>query len=208
MATTRCCSGRCPQVNKFEQVSSGAQMSVAGGVPGLMSGGPKSDVQQGDLYSEIQGIMGNGYMGTPCEKTDACENITFPQLRWQAVMKLGRKSAATSRNDTEQCRIQNFLEGRAQPRRAGAHQIFTGRVCDSVNMGGVSASVHAGIPPQKQTPPWSRHPPPRRYPPWSRHPPRSRHPLESRLRHTVNERPVRILLECILVGIFFQKSAW
>ena len=86
--------------------------------------------------------------------------------------------------------------------------------------GGVSASVHAGILhppgvdtpleqtlPQKQTPPPSRHPtweqthtpgadPPRsRHPTWSRHPPPG-----SRLRHTVNERPVRILLECILVG--------
>ena len=41
---------------------------------------------------------------------------------------------------------------------------------------GVSASVHAGIPPRADTPPGSRHPP-----------------------RTVNERPVRILLECILV---------
>ena len=89
-----------------------------------MSGGPKPNVQQGDLYSEIQSIMGNGYMGIPCEETDTCENITFPQLRWQAAMKLGRKSGATSRNDTEQCRIQDFLEGRARTRRAGAHPIF------------------------------------------------------------------------------------
>ena len=41
-------------------------------------------------------------------------------------------------------------------------------------------------------------------PPGSRHPPRSRPPQEqtppgSRLQHTVYERPVRILLECILV---------
>ena len=76
-----------------------------------MSGGPKPNVQQGDLYSEIQSIMGNGYMGIPCEETDTCENITFPQLRWQAAMKLGRKSAATSRNDTEQCRIQTQKTG-------------------------------------------------------------------------------------------------
>ena len=100
--------------------------------------------------------------------------------------------------------------------------------------GGVSASVHAGIPPpgsrhpprtdtppradtqeqtppSEQTPPKSRHPPGSRHPLKTRHTPRSRHPPEqtppqeqtppspgSRLRHTVNERPVRIVLECIL----------
>ena len=45
--------------------------------------------------------------------------------------------------------------------------------------------------------------------PGSRHPPQGRHhtPLGSRLQHTVYERPVRILLECILVCnkiIFYQ----
>ena len=76
-------------------------------------------------------------------------------------------------------------------------------------------------PPLEQTPPWSRHPPwektPRRAdtPPGAdTHPreqtppadtPHVRHPLGQtphlgcRLRHTVNERPVRILLECVLV---------
>ena len=56
------------QVNTFEQVSSvGNQMSVAG---------------SGRLYREIQGIIGNGHMGTPFlnSMTDTCENITFPQL--------------------------------------------------------------------------------------------------------------------------------
>ena len=88
--------------------------------------------------------------------------------------------------------------------------------------GGVSASLHAGIlprtrPPPKQTPleqttprgrhpradtPCSRHsptradtPPPEQTSPLEQTPP----PVESRLWHTVNERPVRILLECILV---------
>ena len=46
--------------------------------------------------------------------------------------------------------------------------------------GGVSASVHAGLPPP---PPGSRDNPP-----------------GSRLQHTVNERRVSILLECILVS--------
>ena len=48
-------------------------------------------------------------------------------------------------------------------------------------------SVHAGIsPPAADTPPGAD-------------PPGSRHAPGSRLQHTVNERPVRILLECILV---------
>ena len=43
--------------------------------------------------------------------------------------------------------------------------------------------------------PHSRHPPSRHPQPWEQTPP----PPGSRLQHTVNERPVRILLECILV---------
>ena len=106
----------------------------------------------------------------------------------------------------------NSLHGTCSP----AELIFTGRnevvakvmfllVSVILLTGGVSASVHAGIP---HPPPQSRH---SQTPPGSRHPlvadtPRSRHPPPradtppgSRLRHTVNERPVRILLECILV---------
>ena len=56
-------------------------------------------------------------------------------------------------------------------------------------------------------PPRSRHPPgadpPRSRPHWNRPPPREQTPLPlSRLLYTVNERPVRILLECILVFQF------
>ena len=51
----------------------------------------------------------------------------------------------------------------------------------------------------KQTPPQCRHPR-NRHPPWEQTSPRTETPPpRSRLRHTVNERPVRILLECILV---------
>ena len=85
--------------------------------------------------------------------------------------------------------------------------------------GGVSAPLHAGIytprgrhppdadnpnkqTPRKQTPPRGRHPR-KQTPPWRQTPPSgSRHPPGSRhnpSQHTVNERPVRILLECILV---------
>ena len=61
-------------------------------------------------------------------------------------------------------------------------------------------------PPPEQTPPPPGPDPPRTRPLWSRHPP-SRPPgadpptpRGSRLQHTVYERPVRILLECILVA--------
>ena len=56
-----------------------------------------SDVQRGDsmydgqglelgqdLYTEVQCIMGNGYMGIPCGLTDA-HDITIPQLHWWAA---------------------------------------------------------------------------------------------------------------------------
>ena len=85
-----------------------------------------------------------------------------------------------------------------------------------LSTGGVSASVHVGIPHTptslEQTPPGSRHPPqeqippppsPRADTPGSRPPPGAdtTPPPRTRLRHTVNERPVRILLECILVNV-------
>ena len=105
--------------------------------------------------------------------------------------------------------------------KLGQGNIFTSVCQEFCPQGGGSASVHAGIPPpQEQTPPPEqtplreqtpptgiRHPqgadtPPQGQAPWSRPPP----PPESRLRHTVNERPVRILLECILVFLlwYFQ----
>ena len=72
--------------------------------------------------------------------------------------------------------------------------------------GGVCLSACPGYTPSPRADtPRSRHlpradTPQEQTPPKSRHPPRSRYlPTISRLRHTVNERPVRILLECILV---------
>ena len=94
--------------------------------------------------------------------------------------------------------------------------LLTGGVClsacwDATTLPGADTpqSRHPpGADPPEQTP-GSRHPPPRADTPWeqsprSRCPPRSRppwsrHPPRSSLRHTVNERLVRILLECILV---------
>ena len=104
-------------------------------------------------------------------------------------------------------------------RSCGQGNIFT-PVCHSVHRGGGSASVHAGIPPppRDQTPPRADTSPradppgpdpPGADPPGADTPPsgpdtplRTRHlppPPGSRLQHTVYERPVRILLECILV---------
>ena len=58
----------------------------------------------------------------------------------------------------------------------------------------MSASVHAGMPdppPDQADPPQTRQTPPGP----------GRSPPRSRLQHTVYERPVRILLECILVSL-------
>ena len=104
--------------------------------------------------------------------------------------------------------------------KLGQGNVFTG-VCHSVHRGeGVCLSAcwdarppRPGTPPQtRHTPQDQAHPPP---PPQNRHPPRpgtppqTRHttppdqahspPPGSRRQHTVNERPLRILLECILV---------
>ena len=83
--------------------------------------------------------------------------------------------------------------------------VFT-RVCHSVHWGGVSASVHAGIPPAANTPPGADTPrantptPRRRHPP-SKHPPppgADTSPVQCMLGDTVNKRAVCILLECNL----------
>ena len=70
----------------------------------------------------------------------------------------------------------------------------------------------------EQTPPWEHTHPLGADPPQSRHPP-STHPWGadipweqtpppgSRIRYTVNERPVRILLECILVMFQFRSKS-
>ena len=63
--------------------------------------------------------------------------------------------------------------------KLGQGNVFTG-ICHSVNRGGLpQCMLGYHTPPRKEAP--SPHPPRRRTPP----------------RHTVNERPVRILLECI-----------
>ena len=96
--------------------------------------------------------------------------------------------------------------------------------------GGMSASVPAGIPHPPGADPSPEQTPPRSRPPRADTPPGSRHPQAepplkqtppppradtpqadtpppgSTLRHTVNERPVRILLKCILVTWYFYPQ--
>ena len=89
--------------------------------------------------------------------------------------------------------------------KLGQGNVFTGVWFCS--RGGVFLSAHpprAGThpPPGRYTPPQAGTPLRRYTPPWAGTP--SPPPPGSRLRHTVNERPVRILLECILVTIVFN----
>ena len=123
-----------------------------------------------------------------------------------------------------------------RPKRSfGQGNIFT-PVCHSVHRGGVwqgdppagwRTPRMDGEPPLagRRTPPgWKENPPPpagRRTPPgWKENPPRleGEPPPGSRLRHTVYDRPVRILLECILVSYlkcmvnsystYFEGNSW
>ena len=98
-------------------------------------------------------------------------------------------------------------------RSCGQGYVFT-RVCDSVNRGGLRRTPphpRPGRPPRTRQTPLGPGRPPRDQgepPPDQAHPPGTRHtpppdqgepPPGRTLQHTVNERPVRILLECILV---------
>ena len=89
-----------------------------------------------------------------------------------------------------------------RPQRSWAKVMFLqASVILSTASGGVCLSACWDTPPQGAGPlPPGADTPPEQTPPRSRPPsPGSRHPPRSRLQHTVNERPVRILLECILV---------
>ena len=86
----------------------------------------------------------------------------------------------------------NFSNYRSQ--RSWAKVMFLqASVILSTAGGGVCLSACWNTTPPGSRPPWIRHQPGADTP-WSRHPPGSRH------QHTVNERPVHILLECILVS--------
>ena len=91
-------------------------------------GGPMSDVQGGsrleagdwgDLYSEVQCIMGSGHMGNPCGQIDTTENITLrvsgsvaKQFKLCSTSLLGKQIARL-----ETCKVDNQLltgqQGRA-----------------------------------------------------------------------------------------------
>ena len=88
-------------MNKFEQVSiDGAKMSLAVS-RAAVEGGPMSDVWKA-LWSEVQCIMANGHMGTPClpgnRQIYTSENITSPptslsggnnlEIFWQKSSKI------------------------------------------------------------------------------------------------------------------------
>ena len=95
-------------------------------------------------------------------------------------------------------------------RSCGQGNVFTG-VC--LSTGGVSTSVHAWMPspPIRQTPPQDQADPRRtRQTPLPRNqadPPQTRQtPPGSRLQHTIYVRPVRILLESILVSFIFLQA--
>ena len=87
--------GMGPQVNKFVQVSTdGHQMSLAGdearagGVLCLMSGeGGTGSCTMRSNASRVMVTWGPPSPSHPYDQTDTSENITFPQLRWRAVIK-------------------------------------------------------------------------------------------------------------------------
>ena len=93
-------------------------------------------------------------------------------------------------------------------RSCGQGYVFT-CVCDSVHRGVVclSACWDTTPPPRRRHPPPKKPPPGRRHPTWKEAPPQNEAPEGGTPQHTVNERPVRILLECILVLTCFWTNA-
>ena len=126
-------------------------------------------------------------------------------LKIVEILRLLRVSIPPTSPHTPTHMDQSFLDFMFfyRPQRSCDQGNIFAPVCHSVHGGGGSTSVHAGIPPpQKQTPPRSRHPPkadtllprqqtpleadtpqeqtPRKQtPPGSRHPPRADTPRES-----------------------------
>ena len=97
------------------------------------------------------------------------------------------------KDETLEATVSDHLFYRPQ-RSCGQGYVFT-RVCDSFTGGG----LRVGRPPGQGEPPRSR-------PPGQGEPhPGADTPPGSRLQHTVNEWPVSILLECILVMTYFYR---
>ena len=104
----------------------------------------------------------------------------------------GGGSAPRPRTQTLRPQIERFwaLFNYRPQTSLGQGNIFTNMCQEFCQRGAGSASVHAGIPP-----PGTRHPP---NPPGTRHPPE-----QSMLGDMVNQWAVCILLECILVFLYF-----
>ena len=101
-----------------------------------------------------------------------------------------------------------------RPQRSWAKVIFLQAcVCPQWGEGCLPQCMLGCPPPRTRHPPGVRtlleQTPPGAEPPLGADPPdQAPPPPGSRLQHTVNERPVRILLECILVKIFFGISVF
>ena len=115
---------------------------------------------------------------------------------WLAIWVTGGKHGYASREDPLQLLLNIYWPQRS----CGQGNIFT-PVCHSVHRGGLpqcmlgytppTRPLTPGADPRDQTPPQEQTPP---TPSFDQTP-----SARSRLQHTVYERPVRILLECILV---------
>ena len=101
-------------------------------------------------------------------------------------------------------------------RSCGQGYVFT-RVCDSVYKGSLPQCMLGYHPPCKGDPPCQGEPPCQEDPPAKENPPcQGEPPCQGDTppketpppRHTVNEQPVRILLECILVSHADTQNEW
>ena len=127
-------------------------------------------------------------------------NVNEPQQT--TVIKLTTRQTLNSSTDEQKYYLLTFITGRNE---VVAKVMFL-HVCVILFTGGVSGQGENPTtpPPGRENPPWSRHPP-QDQTPLGPDPPGPDPPPGSRLQHTVNERPVRILLECILVQKDFSR---
>ena len=92
--------------------------------------------------------------------------------------------------------------------------LYTGGVSEEPPGTRETSSRPRRTPPDQTDPPWTKETPPdqadpprtKENPPGRENPPAGRTPPGRRLQHTVNERPVHILLECILVMTYFYRT--
>ena len=131
----------------------------------------------------------------PAVSLDLMENYYRPQRSWAKVMFLQASVILSTGGSLPQCML-----GCQPPSRPGRPP-WTRQTPPGPGR----------HPRTRQTPPRpGRHPPDQADTPWTRQTasPRSgRHPPRGRCQHTVNEWPVCILLECILVSIFYYSTS-